>query len=77
MLCKHCQNYIPEDSRFCPKCGVRLRSEPAQAPPWLWICTILLFAVIWATHVRQDFKTQLLILRAQVIESVIKPLSSL
>ena len=32
MFCKHCQDYIPEDSRFCPKCGVRLRSEPAQDP---------------------------------------------
>ena len=66
MYCKHCQNYIPEDSRFCPRCGVRLRSEPTQDPPWLWICTILLFAVIWATLVRDELEVQFLNLRAQI-----------
>jgi len=66
MFCKHCQDYIPEDSRFCPQCGVRLRSEPAQDPPWLWICTIFLFAVIWATLVRDELEVQFLNLRAQI-----------
>ena len=66
MICRHCRDHIPEDSRFCPKCGVRLRSEPAQDPPWLWICTILLFAVIWATLVRDELKVQFLNLRAQI-----------
>ena len=28
MICRHCRDYIPEDSRFCPKCGVRLWIPP-------------------------------------------------
>jgi len=67
MLCKHCQNYIPGDSRFCPKCGGRLLRTPVPSSrPWFWICTIMLFALIWATLVHEELEVQLLILRAQV-----------
>jgi len=66
MICRHCRNYIPEDSRFCPKCGVRLRVDIAPGRPWFWICTILLFAVIWATLVRDELEVQFLNLRAQI-----------
>jgi hypothetical protein len=66
MICKYCQDYIPEDSRFCPKCGARLGTSVAPDPPWFWICTIVLFALIWATVVRKELQVQLLNLRAQV-----------
>jgi len=66
MFCRHCHDYIPEDSRFCPKCGVRLWTAPPANRPWFWICTILLFAFIWATLAHKDFQAQLLNLRAQV-----------
>jgi len=66
MICRHCRDYIPEDSRFCPKCGVRIRVDVAPGRPWLWICTILLFAVIWATLVRDELEVQFLNLRAQI-----------
>jgi hypothetical protein len=65
MLCKHCQNYIPEDSHFCPKCGVRLVTPAGPKRPWFWICTIMLFAFIWATLVHDELEVQLLNLRAQ------------
>ena len=73
MFCKHCQNYIPEDSRFCPKCGVRIRVDVAQDPPWLWICTIMLFALIWSVVARKELQVELLHLRAQ-INNVLSPL---
>ena len=76
MICRHCRDYIPEDSRFCPKCGIRVRAPVAPQRPWFWIYVIFLFALIWATLVREDFQAQLLALRAQVIETVITPLSS-
>jgi hypothetical protein len=66
MLCKHCQNYIPEDSRFCPKCGVRMRVDVAPDRPWFWICMVLLFSVIWATLVRDKLGVQFLNFRAQI-----------
>ena len=67
MFCKHCQNCIPEDSRFCPKCGVRIRVYvPPPDPPWLWICAIMLFALTWSVMFRNELKVQLLDLRAQI-----------
>ena len=66
MICRHCQDYIPEDSRFCPKCEVRLATPIAPKPPWLWIVTLFLFAVIWATLVRKEFQVRFLDLRAQI-----------
>ena len=27
VICGHCQDYIPEDSLFCPHCGLRARSQ--------------------------------------------------
>jgi len=27
VICGHCQDYIPEDSLFCPHCGLRPRSQ--------------------------------------------------
>ncbi len=66
MICRHCQDYLPDDSRFCPKCGVRLRTQVAPNRPWFWIVALLLFAVIWATVVNREFRVQLLNLRVQV-----------
>ena len=66
MICRHCQDYIPEDSRFCPKCGVRLWTAPPTNRPWRWIVVIFLFVVIWSVVVRKEFQVQLLDLRAQV-----------
>ena len=66
MICGHCQDYIPEDSRFCPKCGVRVRVDVAPDPPWLWICTIVLFALIWSVVARRELQVELLHLRAQI-----------
>jgi hypothetical protein len=66
MICKHCHDYIPEDSRFCPKCGVRIWIDVAPDPPWLWICTIMLFALTWSVMFRKELKVKILDLRAQV-----------
>jgi hypothetical protein len=66
MICRHCRDYIPEDSRFCPKCGVRLATPIAPDRPWFWILTLFLFAVIWATLVHKEFQVQFLDLRAQI-----------
>ena len=66
MLCKHCQSYIPEDSRFCPNCGVRLRITPPSNRPWGWIVVLFVFALIWSVVVSKEFQVQLLNLRAQV-----------
>jgi hypothetical protein len=53
MICELCQSYILEDSRFCPKCGVRLWTPPLAKRPWRWIILILLCAVIWSVVVRK------------------------
>ena len=66
MICRHCQDYIPDDSRFCPKCGVRIPVYVAPDPPWLWICTIMLFALTWAAVARKELQVELLYLRAQL-----------
>jgi zinc-ribbon domain len=66
VICKHCHEYIPEDSRFCPKCGARLWIPPPANRPWQWIVALLLFAVIWSVVFRNELKVQLLDLRAQV-----------
>jgi hypothetical protein len=66
MFCKHCHDYIPDDSRFCPKCGVRIPIDVAPDPPLLWICTIMLFAVIWSVVARKELQIQFLQLRVQV-----------
>ena len=63
MICKHCQDRIPEDSRFCPKCGARLGTQNASNRPWFWIVVLLLVAVIWVTVVREELQIQLLNLR--------------
>ena len=66
MICEHCQSYIPADSRFCPKCGVRLWTPPLAKRPWRWIVLIFLCAVVWSVVVRKELEAQLLNLRAQV-----------
>jgi hypothetical protein len=66
MICRHCQEYILEDSHFCPKCCLRLRTLPAPNRPWRWIVLIFLCAVIWSVVVRKELEVQLLHLRAQV-----------
>jgi hypothetical protein len=66
MICRRCLNYIPEDGRFCPKCGVRLRTQVPPTRPWRWIVLVLLCAVIWSRVVRKEFQEQLHHLRAQV-----------
>ena len=69
MICRHCQDYIPNDSRFCPKCGIRLWIPPPANRPWRWIVVIFLVAVIWSRVVGKELKVQLqdqiLNLRAQ------------
>ena len=70
MICKHCQDYIPEDSRFCPKCGVRLWTAPPADRPWRWIVLTFLGAIIWSVVVRKEFQVQLLDLRAQVYNAL-------
>ena len=30
MICQHCQQTIPDDSKFCPFCGQTTKAEPAQ-----------------------------------------------
>ena len=32
MICRHCQDYIPPNSLFCPHCGARLKSRT-----FLWL----------------------------------------
>jgi len=67
MICRHCQDYIPEDSRFCPRCGVRLKDgRVAPQRPWPWIAALLLFALIWSVMARKELQVELLHLRAQV-----------
>jgi hypothetical protein len=70
VICRHCQDYIPEDSRFCPKCGIGLWIDPPANRPWRWIVVIFLFAFIWSVVVRKEFQVQLLDLRAQVYSAL-------
>ena len=56
MICRHCQDYIPEDSRFCPKCGARFGTKIASNRPWFWIVALLLLAVICATAIREQLQ---------------------
>jgi hypothetical protein len=66
MICEHCQNYVPEDSRFCRRCGVRLWIDPRADRPWRWIVALFLFAIVSSVVFRDELKVQLLEFRAEV-----------
>jgi hypothetical protein len=66
MTCIYCRDCIPDDSWFCPKCGVRLRVDVAARRPWLWICTIMFFALVWSVVLRKELQDEIINLRAQI-----------
>ena len=65
MICKRCQNYIPEDRNFVPSaeqgCEV-----PLQVAPGPGLSPSFYSALIWAVVARKDPQAKLLDLRAHV-----------
>src|SRR4030095_11219752 len=47
IVCEHCQDYVPTDSRFCPHCGEKNQSSP-------WIVAVLVMADPGLAEVAQD-----------------------
>jgi len=43
LICEHCQDYIPEGSRFCPQCGGRIEKDLNRV--WLWLAAVSAFGL--------------------------------